>query len=113
MKTRWLIGALAIVSVWAVLAPVPSRAELCTTERVGQYVVTTCSGGAQGWSSRNGSGQVDTIWNYPRPAEPDTGFEDGYGGGPSALDILPYLDTRRFGYGMGEAPVDAWPDGDE
>src|SRR5215813_5918173 len=31
MKTRWLIGALAIVSVWAVLAPVPSRAELCTT----------------------------------------------------------------------------------
>jgi len=55
---------------------------VCTTTRLGQYVVTNCPGVGQGWGSRNRSGDWIERWSSPTP-EPT--YEDR---GDPALESL-------------------------
>jgi len=57
---------------------------VCTTTRLGQYVVTNCPGVGQGWGSRNSSGDWIERWDsYGAGSVPQ--YEDR---GDPALDSL-------------------------
>ena len=76
-KSRRMKTLLVVAMVIGV-GGTPAGAVSCYTSRLGQYVVTNCGNGVQGWSNRNSSGDWVTNWNGPSSqADPMQGYWDG------------------------------------